>query len=281
MKIATRTTLAAAFVGLGAGAMAAPAQAQTADWKGFYFGGSIGLAAGDRKGGDETTLFDTDRDGGYGDTVRTGAGANAFSPGFCSGFANGRTPGEGCRDDVDENGSYALKAGYDHQFGSFVVGALGEVSIVNISDDVTAFSTTPASYTFTRDVNSMAAVRGRAGYALGDGLFYATGGAVWADIDHGFSTTNGANSFTPNEPDDNWGYQFGGGFEFQWTRNVSVGLEYIFSNISDDDYVVAVGPGTAPPTNPFLLVNPAGTNMIRSDDDIKVHQLGLALNWRM
>jgi outer membrane immunogenic protein len=279
MKTATRTTLAAAALGLGAGMIGAPAHAQTADWTGFYFGGTIGLAAADTEG--ESTTFDTNLDGGYGDTVRTGAGVNAFSPGFCAGYAYGRTPNEGCRDDVDENGSYALKAGYDHQFGSFVIGALGEVSIVNLSDDHTAFSTTPASYTFTRDVNALAAVRGRAGYALGDGLFYATGGAVWADVDHGFSSTNTANSFTSTDGGDNWGYQMGAGFEFQWTRNVSVGLEYIFSNIQDDEHVVAVGRGTAPLTNPFLLVNSAGTNMRRTDDEIKVHQLGVALNWRM
>lgn len=280
MKTFTRTGLAVVALGIGAGLASAPATAQTADWSGLYFGGTVGVSAADPEGG-ERVVFDTNLDGGYGDTVRTGTGANAFSPGFCSGFSYGRTPGEGCRDDVDENGSYALKAGYDWQAGSLVFGVLGEVSLVNLSDDVSAFSTTPASYTFIRDVNHMAAVRGRAGYALGDGLFYATGGAVWADIDHDFSTTNGANSFTPSDGGENWGYQLGGGFEFQLKRNVSIGLEYIFSDIKDEDYVVAVGQGSAPPTNPFLLVDPAGTNMIRSDDNIKVHQLGVALNWRL
>ena len=68
-------------------ALASPALAQdSGDWTGFYIGGHVGYAF-QPNDDDETILFDTDLDGNFGDTVRTSAGANAFSPGFCGGAA--------------------------------------------------------------------------------------------------------------------------------------------------------------------------------------------------
>jgi outer membrane immunogenic protein len=102
----------------------APAFAQSGDdeWEGAYVGGSIGRAAqnNDRN---ESVLFDTNLDGNFGDTVRTVAGVNAFSPGFCGGAANGRTPIEGCRGDSDGL-EYNIRAGYDQQNGNIVYGVL-------------------------------------------------------------------------------------------------------------------------------------------------------------
>ena len=74
------TTLA-----LGAGAIAAtPALAQEGNFNGFYVGGSVGYTAQSNDRG-SSILFDTNRDGVFGDTVRTSTGADAFSPGFCGG----------------------------------------------------------------------------------------------------------------------------------------------------------------------------------------------------
>jgi len=70
-------------------------------------------------------VFDTNRDGNFNDTVLTTLGANAFSPGFCQGAAQGRTPADGCRSGEDGNLNYSLRAGYDWQFGNWVVGTVG------------------------------------------------------------------------------------------------------------------------------------------------------------
>ena len=79
--------------------MAAPAMAQetggrdkSQDFNGAYvtIGGGGTLQGSDRG---ETLVFDTDRDGAYGDTVTTVAGANAFSPGFCNGAATSTANG--------------------------------------------------------------------------------------------------------------------------------------------------------------------------------------------
>jgi outer membrane immunogenic protein len=270
MKIVSSLLLAAAPFTL----LATPAFAQSEEehWEGPYIGGSIGLSAQNNDRG-ESILFDTDRDGAFGDTVRTVTGANAFSPGFCGGAANGRTPIEGCRGDRDGL-EYNIRAGYDIQQGNIVYGVVLEGGKSNIRDSVTAFSTTPAFYTFTRELDYSLGARGRIGYAARGALFYATGGAAYAKIDNSFATSNGANSFANNGGSKSWGYSYGGGTEVKIAKNFSLGLEYLYTNYVDDDYRVNVGPGTAAPTNPFLLVS-GGTDFRRSDSDFDMHNIRL------
>lgn len=260
-------------------AMGAPALAQSAsDWSGFYVGGAVGYAEQSDNGG-ERLLFDTNRDGTFNENVNTTGGANAFSPGFCSGAAISNAPGAGCRT-TDGNLNLGLRAGYDWQFGNWVVGGLAEVSKARIGDDVSGFSTTPASYTFSRDLDYTIAARARAGYAFDRYLAYGTAGAVWGELDHSFSTTNGANSFTASDDGDNSGYQFGAGVEMMLGENMSVGIEYLRTSLNDDEYVIDVGPGTAPVTNPFRVVNPAGTFMKRSEDKFEYDTVNLTAAWR-
>ncbi len=256
----------AAVLALGAG------QASAQDWSGFYVGGFTGYAM--TQGEDsETTRFDTNLDGTFSDTVRTTAGADAFSPGFCDGTPNGNNAGAGCSDDADDNGEIGLRAGYDWQAGSIVFGVVGDIGYAGGEDSVTAFSTTPANYSFERDLDSLAAVRARLGFATGRFLPYVTGGYARGKVNSSFSSSNTANSFTPGTRDETVdGYQLGGGVETMVASNISVGLEYVYTSLDDDEgHVVRVGPGTAPATNPFLLVNPLGTDIRRSNDNIELH----------
>lgn len=276
MKNITSLMLATASLSL----FAAPAFAQSEDeeWEGPYIGGSIGLAAqnNDR---DEGVVFDTNLDGTFGDTVNTSLGANAFSPGFCGGAANGTTPIQGCRGDKDGL-EYNIRAGYDVQQGNIVYGFLLEGGKNEARDSVTAFSTTPANYVFTRELDYSLGARGRVGYAARGALFYATGGVAYGKIDNSFSTSNGTNSFSDNGGTKSWGYSYGGGAEVKIAKNFSIGLEYLYTNYVDDDYVVSVGPGTAPATNPFLIANPTGTNMRRADSDFDMHNIRFTAAFR-
>lgn len=270
----------ALFLGASTLVVASPAFAQDrADWTGPYVGVSAGL---DLQGsdGDAPIEFDTNLDGGFGDTVRTRAGLDAFGPGFCGGRAVSATP-TGCKQDSDRLG-YAGHIGYDVQFGGIVVGAVGEFGKSNISDAVSAYSTTPARYAFTREVEWNAAARLRAGIAMGNTLPYITGGAALVRVNRGFETSNAANSFTLEEDRRNaWGYTAGGGVEQRVSDNFSIGLLYTYTNVNDESPIVAVGPGSAPViTNPFLLVNPAGTDMRRSDDRFDWHSARVTASLR-
>ena len=257
------------------------AQEAPASWSGFYVGGSVG-GNSPSDASSRGIEFDTNLDGAYGDTVRTAAGADAFSPGFCGGPAAGPRASQGCRGDKGGD-EWGLRAGYDWQGGNWVMGGLLEYTRNDARDSQTAFSTTPAFYTFTRDLDEMAALRGRIGYAMGatgDWLPYATAGIVRAKVSHAFTTSNTANAFAQDASDTVNGWQGGLGLERRVTPNFSVGLEALFTRLKDDEDVVAVTQGTAPTTNPFVLTNPNGTTMRRTDQDFDVVSYKATATWR-
>jgi outer membrane immunogenic protein len=253
--------------------IAQPAMAQDSGrtFEGPYVSGTVSLDSIDS--GAKGLVFDADRDGQFDDDVRNVAGANAFSPGFCNGAAVGNSVNGGCSSDDQEIG-YSARLGYDARFGnSLVVGVLVEGSKSNAVNYAAGFSTTPASYTVASEVDYAISGRARIGFAPGNGggLFYVTGGPSYAKIDNTFATTNTANSFTVNDDDDmEWGYQVGGGAEVMLGTSLSLGLEYLYSNYDNGDAFVAVGPGTAPATNPFLLRG-GGTNLRAADRSLDSH----------
>lgn len=271
-------TIAAALA--GATLLATPAMAQTTeDWTGFYVGGHLGYGFQPNDDG-ETIEFDTNLDGTFTDNVNTTTGANAFSPGFCGGAANDRTPADGCDDDRD-GVEFGVHAGFDYQTtGGMVVGVVGDYTRSKLRDSVSAFSTTPARYTMTRRLRDAWTLRARAGYASGNTLFYGTGGIVYGNIRNSFSTSNTVNSFTDNGNENGWGYVLGGGIEHRLGRNFSVGARYLYRSIKADDYVVRTGPGTANPSNPFLIVNSNGTDFSRSSNRLASHGVSLTTSFR-
>ena len=254
------TLLALPLLAFAATATPAFAQDDEAQFDGAYIGVSVGQASVKNRTDVNAVEFDTNRDGTYGDTVRNSAGADAFSPGFCSGLASGNNPSN-CAQDY-KGVQYSARLGYDIQSGNGVFGALVEFDKSDATDFASAFSSTPAGYHFTRELDYAVSARARAGFTPAPKLLvYGTGGVSYAKLNHGFTTTNTANSFTPTNDDDMiWGYQGGAGAELKLGGSLSFGVEYLYNRYEDDKYFVAVGPGTASPTNAFLL-NGGGTNM--------------------
>lgn len=275
-------TISAASLTLLLAGVASPALAQSApDWSGPYIGVYGGVLENNEDAGEGLT-FDRDFDGQFDDTVvLSGTTNNAFQPGSCDGSARAQAAADGC--DLDPTGVEAsVRLGYDMQFGAFVVGAVAELSGADVEDSVTSFSTTPAAYVFTRELETMAALRLRAGFATGPALLYVTAGGAKARIQNSFRTTNGANSFTETVNDDEAdGYQLGAGMEWRLAPNLSLTGEYLFTNLQPGDYVVRAGPGTAGPTNPFILApNTAGTDFARGNDGMELHAIKVGMNVR-
>lgn len=258
------------------GTLATPALAQDNDparttFDGVYVAGSVGLSTHAGSGAN-TVVFDNGQNGSFGDTVVTSTGANAFSPGFCKGSStlnsNAVTPCTKDNDDIE----YAGRIGVDKRFGSIVGGVLVEGSKNQSTESTTAFSTTPAGYSFTRGIDYAISARARLGISPGDGrgLIYATGGGSYARVDHDFTTTNTANSFTPNNDGKMvWGWQAGGGAELMLTHSLSIGMEYLYNRYNDNKYSVGIGTGTAGATNPFVLAG--GVNARPSDTRYDFH----------
>ena len=283
-----RITLAAALGGVAlfaatpafAQEMAADSGSEQGGFTGLYIGAAGGYDAQPNDAG-STILFDRGLDGRFGDTVTTAAGANAFGGigGFCKGRAtagtsptNPTTPAR-CRNDKD-GAAYYGRIGFDSQMGRFVVGVVGEFGRTEINDSVTAFSTTPASYTMYREIDYEGSVRGRFGYTPNDStLFYATGGPSYAKIDHAFFTTNTANANAGRGDDTQFGITGGGGIEQKLGDHFSFGLEYMYHRYDDSDYRVRLTQGTAAATNPFVLGGAAGTDFRRSDTKFLWHSI--------
>ena len=263
--------------------VAAPALAQSApDWSGPYVG-IYGGYAENKSQDDERLVFDRDFDGQFDDTVvLNGTTNDAFSPGYCSGRASTNVAADGCSNRSD-GVQAGLLAGYDFQFGNIVVGAVADLSALDSQRTVTGFSTTPANYVFTQELESMAAIRARVGYAAGPALIYATGGAAYARAENRFSTSNTANSFVEQvNEDDLDGWQAGAGLEWRLAPNLSVTGEYLYTSLDGGDYVVRAGNnGTTPAGNPFILApNTAGTDIARSEGSFDTHAVRIGMNVR-
>ncbi|KQW86416.1 outer membrane protein [Brevundimonas sp. Root1279] len=277
-------TLSAASLTLLLAGAAAPAFAQSAyDWSGPY----VGVFGGYTQPNDddnETVLFDRNLDGNFGDTVVDAGGADIFARGFCGDQLSvlSANPAGPIRCDRDGSGvEGGAKVGWDWQMGNWVVGAVGELAAVSAEDSVTAFSNGPDAYSFTRKMEHMAALRLRAGYASGPGMFYVTGGPAYGKIHNSAFITNQVNSFTVLEDEDDAdGWQFGGGVEWRLEKNFILNAEYIYSDLDTGDYVVRAGPGSAPADNPFLLGNALGTDMRRESDSFAQHHLRIGMNVR-
>lgn len=268
------------LLALAAALAAAPALAQSTDWTGGYVGGHAGAVMDPDDDGDRF-LFDTNLDGAFGDTVRTVAGADAFSPGACDGVARGPTPGAGCEGN-NGGADWGVRAGYDWQSGMWVFGVVGELGMNDARDALTSFSTTPANYVTVRKIDSLAALRARVGMAFGDrdtNLVYATGGYAWAGVENAFFSSNRVNTFTDTGDSDASGAQFGVGYERRIGDAWSLGVEYVATRLDDDEYRVRAA-GPAPATNPFILANPGGTDFRRSDDDFDLDSMRVTVAYR-
>ncbi|WP_443749810.1 outer membrane protein [Asticcacaulis solisilvae] len=262
----------AAATGLAAGTVSAQ------DWTGGYIGLSAGGNTTHHHG--DGIAFDTNLDGNYGDTVPNGSGGDAFSAGACSGNAQGRMPSDGCTKNKHK-ANVGLRAGYDWRMNDIVYGVVGEVDSVKIEDSVSAFSSEPNAYTFSRKVKTLSALRGRVGYASNDWLTYATAGFVWADVRHEFATTNNLNTFTAGDSKSHGGYQVGLGVEKSMGDAWRVGLEYLHTSLRDPSPVVRAGPSPSTfASNLFLATNPQGTDMKRGSDRFRNDSVLVTVTYR-
>lgn len=269
--------IGAAFTALLAAPV--PVMAQSTDWTGPYVGGRLGYTS-QPEDNQETVLFDTDLNGSFDDNVNTVTGANAFPRGFCGGAASTATA-TGCRD--RDGTEWAAHIGYDVQLGSsLVVGVIGEYGRSTIVDSVTAFSSTPAFYTFTRRLRDNAAIRGRAGFALGNTLLYGTGGIAYGKINRSFTTSNVVNTVTQTgNREKAFGYRAGGGVEHRFTDNFSLAAQYLYTSFKeDDDFTARVGGTNVPVSNPFILRNREGTDFRRSSNRFNSSNFSVVANFR-
>ncbi len=118
-------------------------------------------------------------------------------------------------DDDDDDAEFigGVHVGYNWQrYGSpLVIGIEGDLS-------------------FADDIDYLASIRGRIGYATPRALFYLTGGVAFADFNE-----NDYNGLFDEDDDTQTGYVVGGGAEFKLAHNWSLGLEGLYYDFEDND----------------------------------------------
>lgn len=135
-------------------------------WAGFYIGGNVGYGEGTSDYRQDLDIFDAN-DG----LVAEGTFRDSVNP---SGILGG------------------VQGGYNWQMNNFVLGIEGDVSFTGWDANSTVFDTDAGDLggpfgddrafgTSSTDIDFLASVRGRLGYAMDTVLIYGTGGIAWAE----------------------------------------------------------------------------------------------------
>jgi outer membrane immunogenic protein len=140
---------------------------------------------------------------------------------------------------ADDNGDGFVggaQVGYNYQIGTFVVGLEADLQWADLGGSSgTAF--VPAGFppTFVPagaagGVDWFGTVRARLGFAFDRALVYGTGGFAYggADTDDDFGLVN-------SDDDVRTGWALGGGVEYAFTNNLTVGLEGLWVNLDGDN----------------------------------------------
>jgi outer membrane immunogenic protein len=152
-------------------------------------------------------------------------------------------PGDGFSQD-DSGFIGGGQIGCNYQFASnWVVGLEGSFAGTTIKGDFANTVFGAADDVFTTEINSVALVTGRLGYAWNNWLLYAKGGYAGADVKFSVSDTVGANQGAGSDTQWRSGWTVGGGLEYGITPNWIVGVEYDYMNLGTHSYEVGGGAG--------------------------------------
>jgi outer membrane immunogenic protein len=176
-----------------------------ADWTGFYLGGQLG--------GAWSTIDWTQTIANYFNTL--GPAVVGTDSGFDpSGIAGG------------------VLGGYNHQIGQWVLGLELAATATDLSE-TRASPFFPALDTFSTEVNWLATVAGRVGYAWDRWLVYGRGG--WTGGDVKLTLRDVTNGTTASK--DTWanGWTLGAGTEYMLWHGVALGLAYDYVELNLDD----------------------------------------------
>jgi outer membrane immunogenic protein len=169
---------------------------------------------------------------------------------------------------------YGGQIGCAWQTGTFVWGIEGDFNGTDISADfVVPPGGGPLGLFLPGDRFSIsndwqASIRGRLGWAFDRFQIYATGGVAWANfnVDVALLPTLGTPGLIASRDNTLTGWTVGGGIEWAFTPNWSLGVEYRFSQFDGDDNNFGTIPGT--------LV------AFRSSAELETHELTARLNYR-
>jgi outer membrane immunogenic protein len=243
-------------------------------WTGFYFGGTVG--GGWMNSNSTQSVTSTFCNTTLNGCAANGAGViNVDSTALAGIIPNAYS--------TTKTGFLAgVDAGYNWQFGQFVVGVETDLSGVDISGSTTASnsvtvvsppvfpnSTIYAYGTHSEKLDYFGTIRARGGYLVTNTLLaYATGGFAYGDASSsntlGTSVSNCVCALSPtgeSSSSKRAGWTVGGGLEWMFAPNFTVKGEYLYYDFGSVSYAgpTVVNSTFGPPSLPFYGATTAAT----------------------
>jgi outer membrane immunogenic protein len=129
---------------------------------------------------------------------------------------------------VDPNSFVAgAQVGYNWQLGSLVLGLEGDAAWRHGTDSAT-FTVGAAFASLEAEQNWVATVRPRIGFAANNWLIYGTGGAAIGNFKHSATESVAGATRAIADSDTKAGWTAGGGVEYAFRDQWSLGVEYLF-----------------------------------------------------
>ena len=189
------------------------------DWSGFFVGGNVGYG------------WASDADPSHSLIDSSGSGLTAFfnAGGFPVGAdnPNGITGG--------------VQAGYNWQNSALVWGLVADFQASGMQEESSFASGAPAppfvtgTTTLDRKVDWFGTLRGKAGWAMQDWLFYGTAGLAYGHIKENMTfASSGVASASGSNTQTKVGWTVGAGLAYGWDR-WSVGIEYLYIDLGRTD----------------------------------------------
>jgi outer membrane immunogenic protein len=123
-----------------------------------------------------------------------------------------------------------VHAGYDWQDDTFVYGAIADFAFFTNSEDDTA-----AGYRkISSSLNWMGTLRGRAGVATGQALFYATGGVAFGDADLAYELLPVPDPDSFHFDSSRVGWTVGLGLEKMLSESSSLKFETLYTRFGEE-----------------------------------------------
>lgn len=134
-----------------------------------------------------------------------------------------------------------LHLGYLWQHDSLVFGVEGDAEFADIDGDTDVFffdDDEEPSGSAKHEIDWLASLRLRAGFALDRALIYATGGLAVGGVEFSADVDELGDD---SESETEWGWTLGGGLEYAFTDELSARIEYRYTNLGKTDVSVNNG----------------------------------------
>lgn len=129
--------------------------------------------------------------------------------------------------------------GYNWQWNQFVLGAEADLSLSGMDGSgLQAEVTGPPAVTVnaSADIDWVATVRARVGYAVDRFLVYATGGLAVGGASLKVISEGGGITETAKDDQTHFGWTIGAGLEYAFTNAWSAGIEYRYVDLGSESY---------------------------------------------